>query len=1553
MSGDSLYSSGVSAEKYSGNLDRGDSTSSVSSEESEEGYEALVAGNVDQQRVAAMTRLHEGFVSQLEALDELLVDPFAEIVSRGMFREPFDAMMANFRGRQLSCIQFLAREGVTLENLAQIVLGGVLVHESKAYSREEDVLSMIGENFLTQMSGLYGSSKAEIPGDLETDVFLIGGGAALGVILDIPEPTGRADMESIEYLVNTFGIRIFNDEGEEIPMEEDGEMTLEQAQTVWRTLQSWRSLTVDRSMLPTEFKETFPGDVVVFFGYPDEQSVRHESEEVFHHYLRDQMVSYLKEQESTALVPDVSYTPRTISEIVGMTDEDCLRLYGRGRREVIEGIRDADRSVLAWSIAAPALSEISSILSEDEELVELEGVRFIEQLASRSIGSLGILPGSERMAAINGLSKEDIAKILEAYVEAYTLVRAVRGKVCELLQEKNPREVANLLHAYFGNPVNFLLHGEREELGRADGSDSYSRFEAQRRRNLDALTTSLAVLKRDQIPEEGPEVVRGVLGLEDFSEGEDEGAKPEQYYVDTRFESRFIQDKGTIPACGAVVEFDLIPSHGTTVAITIGEAGAGGGMSSSRKAALAAEVSGAPAGFRRYVILGKGDRRTDIYMDTDGQVVRYYRSNAGAADQSLSELEFQQACSTHPESNMFFLKEATVALPGGEAFAQSLIDLSDLPFTFVPKSVFERLDAEGRTELLDKNIFQLSIAVQRLLQNLDIHNASSFLDNRFTIGRVELSLQEYIRRIVVSAYRADYSRATRYFGTASNGLAQRLHIRSADLDQYSSVVYDGASEEPFAVLRNANQSLVDGVEQFVLQVLEPELQAAIRRASREAAVGRVVAGTGMAESVVPVAASTLNHVGLGDKGGSRRILVTLFPWIENMVGDLADFRDQLKASPSRDQLLKIGLSLCNALGGVAHEGLNVVHRDVKPQNVLIVGSNMEKVLLGDFGISVHKGSTMTVSDLDSSSSAGRTALMGTPGYVAPEVLPNVLQLKGETSLVVTEAVDAYGLGATLFAVAVGCVVDEAGDPPIPGVINVMTSDHSDQVEEARRAAIRSNLASTPMDPQMIEIVVRLLEIDPGERQTNLLAVAEELRRISNPFEDLGLMDGASLSDLDRAQSLDEVILFLRMSVLPSTERTKALSEIASGLDEVSRYAAARRVGVEQGLAEMDRILVRAVTNGNRRTVRNDLSSATGAYLASVSLGSRFDQFYASAVAIFTRVSGQLRKLQLEGRLTDPLINTLQSIFGRFAREDRRIINVGEFMTKRGLEDRMGYLHSSREGRFFVDDESLAGMCVSLQSEFKANRHLFLSEVVVRLTSLQGEVDFSSWRNNVLSGDQYASSNLTRHRDLGRVISDIVVSPARREELEKDLSKVVEELRSAVPDDAYRLTEVLRNLVAVYVWVSGHGMQRQLSYEARDLRDYADREHEKGYGAMYLSKGITEVSDPFYKRFSWLRTLPELRNRLLSESGDQGVEDIVRRAFSDAVGGVSGEIIDYWNEWRNAVAEYLSKSLSRKRINEILYQRDERAQLRRIVGSISREIDDFNKEHRRILRDLTS
>jgi eukaryotic-like serine/threonine-protein kinase len=165
---------------------------------------------------------------------------------------------------------------------------------------------------------------------------------------------------------------------------------------------------------------------------------------------------------------------------------------------------------------------------------------------------------------------------------------------------------------------------------------------------------------------------------------------------------------------------------------------------------------------------------------------------------------------------------------------------------------------------------------------------------------------------------------------------------------------------------------------------------------------------------------------------------------------------QLLEGRSLKELIDQGLSPEQSVGlirqvleaaGFAHRH-GVVHRDLKPQNVIV--DDEGKVTVTDFGIARAGVSEIT--------QAG--SVMGTPHYLSPE------QAQGQA---VTAVSDLYSVGVMLYEALAGRVPFEA-DSAV--AIAMKQVSHTPQ---------RPSSISPAVSPALDAVVMRALEKDPGQR----------------------------------------------------------------------------------------------------------------------------------------------------------------------------------------------------------------------------------------------------------------------------------------------------------------------------------------------------------------------------------------------------------------------------------------------------------------------------------------
>jgi serine/threonine protein kinase len=323
----------------------------------------------------------------------------------------------------------------------------------------------------------------------------------------------------------------------------------------------------------------------------------------------------------------------------------------------------------------------------------------------------------------------------------------------------------------------------------------------------------------------------------------------------------------------------------------------------------------------------------------------------------------------------------------------------------------------------------------------------------------------------------------------------------------ASCGFEGANAGVTCPLCGASDVSAVTSETYTLAAPGPAAKASLRRET-SVHVGQILAGRYRVESLVgsggmglvlrvtetstgrPLALKILRSLGEDEEDRTRRfqreievlgrirhagVLRILDSGMSEaglfFVTELLEGED-LKASIRRrgpwppSEAARLGAAIADALAAAHERG--IVHRDVKPSNVMITADGSVRLL--DFGLARGVG-------IDIATLTRTGVIVGTPGYMAPEQFD---------ALGVDERADVYSLGVVLFEALVGRLPFR-GKTPL-----AVALAHKSEPPPLPRAMRRGI-------PAWLERVVLVcLEKDPARRYPSAAELAAELRR---PHED--------------------------------------------------------------------------------------------------------------------------------------------------------------------------------------------------------------------------------------------------------------------------------------------------------------------------------------------------------------------------------------------------------------------------------------------------------------------
>lgn len=188
------------------------------------------------------------------------------------------------------------------------------------------------------------------------------------------------------------------------------------------------------------------------------------------------------------------------------------------------------------------------------------------------------------------------------------------------------------------------------------------------------------------------------------------------------------------------------------------------------------------------------------------------------------------------------------------------------------------------------------------------------------------------------------------------------------------------------------------------------------------------------------------------------------------------------------RIAAIGHGIAAGLAAAHHAGL--VHRDLKPDNVLLTSDDTPKLV--DFGMA----RATSFAGVDPSA----FAVVGTPDYMAPETLD---------PLAVDTRSDLYSLGCILHEMATGA-------PPFTGAtaFAILEAHRKDPIPTIASGASASEAGRSQ---RFIDLVAGLLAKSPADRPQSATAVAETLASLVAPDENTAMVRASDYSVVHAGQ----------------------------------------------------------------------------------------------------------------------------------------------------------------------------------------------------------------------------------------------------------------------------------------------------------------------------------------------------------------------------------------------------------------------------------------------------
>ena len=444
--------------------------------------------------------------------------------------------------------------------------------------------------------------------------------------------------------------------------------------------------------------------------------------------------------------------------------------------------------------------------------------------------------------------------------------------------------------------------------------------------------------------------------------------------------------------------------------------------------------------------------------------------------------------------------------------------------------------------------------------------------------------------------------------------------------------------------------------------------------------------------------------------------------------------------------LRLFGQVCEAVAH-AHRNL-VIHRDLKPDNILVDASGRVKLL--DFGIAklLDGGEGGAAADL--------TRAPFTPDYAAPE------QLTGEPA---TTATDVYALGVLLFELLTAERPWRSGDLPVASAVRLLLEK---EAPPASRAAREARGGNPPVPPRALEgdldaIVAKCLRKPPEHRYESVAALWQDLERHLRR-EPVRAREGAGLYVLGR------VLLKHRWAVAGAAA---VLLSLAAGLAAFAWQA--RRAELERDVARRAGRREEAIRDHLTRLFRTSLAEP----VAPGGLAEPTAEPITAKTMLDRSAQRVLKEYRDDPRLAGEVVETLADLYGALGDVEGEAPLLEGFLAAAGPEADPQAVALARQNLASIElvrgrPERAAPLLDQAEAFWKTDPQLYREQrleglfVRAQWQRSQGDLDGSIATYREAIGERTALSG-EAHREIANLYNSLAITLTAANRLDEALA----------------------------------------------------------------------------------------------------------------------------------------------------------------------------------------